>query len=1517
MSDTNDSTPRDETPGGKTPALPPRRRWPRRVAIGVAVTGVLLGGAVWLLGRESTLQALVRKAASASGGEITATGVSGSLYGSMHVGHLVFRSKTSLIVADNIDIRWSPLQYFSDGIVINALHIASLSSQSLGPSTPATMPASLAPPFRLSVDDARLDKLTLVASPVAAAGEKPAADTVIGAIHLALSGDQSGWKVRDGSAATPVGAVTLAGTIAGRRPFAINAKAALTQSAPPAGHAPAQLALQAGGDLALLQLTAKATSENAGGDAALTLAPFEPIILRALKLQARDIDPSRFNPVWPKAKLSLDASAAIAANQGVSGRVVLNNQGEVGAIDRQLLPLKSITAQLNGSLTDTRIEQVVIDLAGAGKLAGGGDVKRDGPTAGVASANFALHTDRIDLKAIQGSMKATHIAGDVRLADVTAADGRATQSFAVQLAEDGLRLDVKATLADALLKIAQGHLEAGSGKARAAIDVGGQLALGDGQPFKATVSANHFNPAAFGAFPAADLNADIHASGHVTPAWQVAADFALRPSRLFDQPLSGSGKLNADAGKDGPHVAGVVTSLALGKNTIEARGAFGAPGEQLSWKVDAPQLSALRPDLQGAVSASGIASGGVMSPRSSFTVDAKGMGLAAANRTKTAPADSLLHASGEFSLAGAQHAPTVTIAGSAARVNPAAFGNLPSGSINADFKASASMEKSAWQAAMDLQLQPSTLSNAPLSGHAVFTATPRRVANADVDLHLGPNALTARGGYGAPRDRLDWKLDAPQLSSAGPQFGGVLRGAGSVVTGAAIDNPDFTAAITGSDLRLFGQTTIKAFKLNAALSAGTLASDVDVSNLASGTFILASAHVKAGGTEAAHTVQLAARNDDFDANLAMKGGWDGKAWSGSVDTLQNRGRYALALQAPMAVRVAGPAGSGLAGLAHPQTIAVGAANIKLADGSINLASLTKDGPRWHSTGQASAVPVNYLAQAVPAWRDNTRSDLTLGATWALDLQAAGAGEGEPQLAGNLHVYREKGDISVGVDQPLALGLRTLDAKLDVAGDNLKIALDVDGARAGQVKVAGGTTLRRGRIADDSPLTLTASANMASLAWLGPLTGQAGLELGGGLKVAVSGAGTIAAPSLNGSVNGEKLVVNWADQGVKLHNGQLQAQLAGDQLQLQRLSFDGEKGNVQADGWIRFANAQPTMQLKVVANQLQALSRPDRTLVLSGQSTLVRDLKHFQLDGSFKADRALIELPSQSTPTLSSDVVVLGKNGSGAGVDARAPAPSMPLNIALAADLGNDFTLRGKGLDAQLGGSVQINVQDRRPPRIIGSIRVASGTYAAYGQKLSIERGLLNFTGAYDNPGLNILAVRKRPEGETLTDTNVEAGVEVRGTALAPTARLVSTPDEPDSEKLAWLVLGHGTAGTGSDEMGLLTTAAGALFGGSGNGGGLQSRVANSLGLDEVGLGQSSAAGTSTTNANGTQAKGLESTVVTVGKRLSQRAYLSFEQGTSTASSLVKLRYKLNSRITLQLLTGVNSGFDLLYGWAFD
>jgi translocation and assembly module TamB len=1484
MSDT-DHLPASATAGATPPTPPPRRtrRWLRRALIGLGAVGVVLGAAVWLLGRETTLRQLLQRIAAASGGQIEVQGVSGSLYHRMRIARLVHRDARTgtVITVDGIDISWSPLQFFSEGVAISALQAASLTVDSNGPSTPPVLPASLAAPFRLSIADARLGRLTVL---------DHGSRTQLSQIRFRLTGDGNSWQLANGEAMTDIGRLRAQLALGARRPFTVDGKASLTQTAGAPPH-PAQLHLQARGNLSLLRLDADGAAGTASGTATLALAPFEPVILRTIELKAGGIDPAGYRAAWPQARLAVQLAARIDARQALSGQLALHNEGQPGPLDQQRLPLRGATARLGGTLTAATVDAIAIDLGAAGRFTGGARIARSGAQAGVDQAQLALRTERLDLQHLYGSLHATAIAGDITL------DTRGKQqTLRAALGQDGLRLDLLATLADDLLQLRQARLQLRKGS----VSASGQGSLRDGQAFKAGISAEHFDPAAFGHYPAADISADVNASGHLSPAWQVAADFTLKPGKLLGQPLSGAGKLTADAQR----LSGVQARLALGRNTAELHGGLGTPDQQLDWKIDAPDLGAAGGKLLGALAASGTARGTLAAPRTSFDASLRGLGLAAARHPVP---DGLLHASGDIGLAGPTRQLELKATGSAQRFNPAAFGAYPAGAVNADFSGNAVLAAD-WRAALDLKLQPSTLSGAALSGYARLAADPRHIGSADVKLQLGPNSLQAQGAFGSPRDRLDWKLDAPQLASAGPQFGGVLHAAGTL-SGSA-ERPALTLTVDGANLHAPGRQQIKSLQGSASLGASPeggagprllagardgsddpVAADLTIAGYTSPSLALERAHLQASGTRAAHVLQLSGGNRDFDAAVRFKGGWRGDAWSGAIDTLQNRGRYAFTLQAPAPLRLAAPAGSGVAGLLHPQQIALGATAIALPTGAIRIDSVEKNGPQWRSKGQAAGVPVNYLAQLSDAWRDNIKSDMTLGTAWSLAVQAAPPG-GAPAVDGMLHLYREQGDLTVtGAEVPLPLGLRQLDARVDAAAGTLRVQLALDGSRAGQARLDASAHLIDGKLADASALTMNGSANMGSLAWLAPLAGQPGLEMDGTLKLSMTGAGTWGTPRLDGDISGDKLVLNWAEQGIRLQHGQLQARLAGDQLLLQKLSFDGTEGHAQAEGAIRFASAETTMQLKLTADKLEVLARPDRTLVVSGQSTLVRDAKRFQLDGKVRVDRANIELASQNTPTMSDDVVVLGR-----GAAPVRDSKSMPLNVDIEADLGDAFTLKGKGLDAQLAGALRIRVADRRPPRVTGGIRVASGTYAAYGQKLAIERGVINFTGAYDNPGLNILAVRKRPEGEALNENNVEAGVEVRGTALAPVAKLVSTPAVSDSDKLAWLVLGHGIDSTAGNDMALLSTAAGALFGGG------QGRLANTLGVDELGV---------------SQAKGLETTVVTVGKRLSSRAYLSFEQGASSATSLVKLRYKLNPRITLQFQTGTNNALDVLYTWTFD
>jgi translocation and assembly module TamB len=155
-------------------------------------------------------------------------------------------------------------------------------------------------------------------------------------------------------------------------------------------------------------------------------------------------------------------------------------------------------------------------------------------------------------------------------------------------------------------------------------------------------------------------------------------------------------------------------------------------------------------------------------------------------------------------------------------------------------------------------------------------------------------------------------------------------------------------------------------------------------------------------------------------------------------------------------------------------------------------------------------------------------------------------------------------------------------------------------------------------------------------------------------------------------------------------------------------------------------------------------------------------------------------------------------------------------------LGEKLRLRGRGLDTQLRGELRLTTPAAKLA-VDGTVRTAAGTYAAYGQKLSIDRGELTFTGAVENPRLDIIATR--PNLEQVV------GVAVTGTALNPRVRLFSEPEMADLDKLSWLVLGRAQDSLGGTDTALLQRAALGLLAGEGSG--PTDQLINAVGLDEV------------------------------------------------------------------------------------
>ncbi|EXI73794.1 MAG: Autotransporter assembly factor TamB [Candidatus Accumulibacter sp. SK-11] len=320
-------------------------------------------------------------------------------------------------------------------------------------------------------------------------------------------------------------------------------------------------------------------------------------------------------------------------------------------------------------------------------------------------------------------------------------------------------------------------------------------------------------------------------------------------------------------------------------------------------------------------------------------------------------------------------------------------------------------------------------------------------------------------------------------------------------------------------------------------------------------------------------------------------------------------------------------------------------------------------------------------------------------------------------------------------------------------------------------------------------------------------------------------------------------------------------------------------------------------------------RPDQWTLLSGTAELKLAAGMLDIAGKIRFDAGYWQLAKAGAPQLSDDVFVR-RAGGAAKKDAAA---IRLLSIDVEADLGRNFHFRGAGVESRLVGTVRIQSDGTGIPRATGSIRTRDGLFDAYGQKLEIERGILNFHGLIDNPGLNIRAVR--------ANLPVEAGVEVTGTAKRPLVRLVSDPEVPDAEKLSWLVLGHGPDQQGGKDSSVLLAAAQTILGGQ-DGGPLKA-VQRQLGIDEFGISSGTLSGSgrplSSRVASSSGFGSSDTTtdqIISIGKRLSSTMVISYDQSLSNAGSVVKLTVNLGRNFSLIGRAGSDTGIDLLWNYRF-
>jgi translocation and assembly module TamB len=431
---------------------------------------------------------------------------------------------------------------------------------------------------------------------------------------------------------------------------------------------------------------------------------------------------------------------------------------------------------------------------------------------------------------------------------------------------------------------------------------------------------------------------------------------------------------------------------------------------------------------------------------------------------------------------------------------------------------------------------------------------------------------------------------------------------------------------------------------------------------------------------------------------------------------------------------------------------------------------------------------------------------------------------------------------------------------------------------------------------DTPIQGVLEARVANLgtwgAWVPP-----GWRLAGNLRTSATIGGVLGAPQVTGEIRGSGIGVRNIVQGVNIVDGEVDIRLQGASARIERFTAKAGNGSLRLDGDASLGEV-PSAKVRLTADRFQLLGRVDRRIVASGNANLNLGTSSTTLDGRFTVDEGLIDFTRGDAPTLADDVRVAARPTL-PGADAAPETPAepargtaRPVAIDLQVGLGEQLRVRGRGLDTQLRGDLRLTTPGGKLA-INGTVRAAAGTYAAYGQKLSIERGELVFTGVAENPRLDIIAVRPNLE-QTV-------GVAVTGTALNPRVRLFSEPEMADIDKLSWLVLGRASDGLGRTDTALLQRAAIGLLAGEGTG--PTDQLINAVGLDEVSFRQTEGE--------------VRETVVSLGKQLSRRWYVGYERSLNATTGNWQLIYRIAQRLTLRAQSGLDNSLDAIWTWRWQ
>jgi translocation and assembly module TamB len=327
----------------------------------------------------------------------------------------------------------------------------------------------------------------------------------------------------------------------------------------------------------------------------------------------------------------------------------------------------------------------------------------------------------------------------------------------------------------------------------------------------------------------------------------------------------------------------------------------------------------------------------------------------------------------------------------------------------------------------------------------------------------------------------------------------------------------------------------------------------------------------------------------------------------------------------------------------------------------------------------------------------------------------------------------------------------------------------------------------------------------------------GGQLSGTANLKASVSGSLSDPQFSGSVTTGGAGYVDPELNLRLVDIGGSATLSGQRIVIDtlgaRLSTGGSvsvggsislAGNNDADISVSLDDARyadGTMVVATVGGELKLTGPLGRNPLLSG--TVLISKADLTIPESFGGAAALVQAEHINTPagaaaTLArANVDERGTTGSGGGT------PSA-IQLDVDVEAPNQIFVRGRGLDAEVGGRVKLtgSVNDIRP---VGGFELSRGRLAILGQRVTFEQGQVTLVGDLD-PYLDF---RASTEGDGIT-----VYVDVTGRVSDLTVGFSSNPTLPEDEVMSRLLFNRSMGELTPLQLAKLAGAAAELAGGS-------------------------------------------------------------------------------------------------------